>query len=213
MKQISEHSHTNRTSKSSPNDRVSFGRRIRSLRTKRNLTLADLAHKSGISVATLSKAERGLVALTYDRLTQLASGFNVDLPALFGDSIETFLSGSLEVARIGQFQLQKTPAYSYEILFNDVSGRTMVPMTGTVKAQSRLEFDDYIRHEGQEFLFVLSGKMTVHTENHPPVSLSPGESVYLDSGMGHVYTSDGEDEARVLVVCMGAAPMDPKSSP
>ena len=106
------------------------------------------------------------------------------------------------MARLGEFQLQETPTYSYEILFPEVWHKGMTPMTGRVKAHSRAEFGEMIRHAGQEFVFVLSGRLTVHTERHAPVTLGAGESVYLDSGMGHVYASAGEEDARILVVCL-----------
>lgn len=182
--------------------REDFGRRLRETRKARGLTLTDVAQKTGLAVSTVSKVERGLMALTYDRLLQLASGLEMDLPALFGGEGASFQKDSLAVAKLGEFQPQETPTYSYEILFPEVWHKAMTPMTGTVKARSRMEFSDLIRHGGQEFVFVLSGRLTVHTEKHPPVSLGPGESAYLDSGMGHVYTSAGDEDARILVVCL-----------
>jgi len=182
--------------------REDFGRRLRETRKARGLTLTEVAQQTGLAVSTLSKVERGRMALTYDRLVQLAAGLGMDLPALFGREGTSFQKDSLAVARLGEFQRQETPAYCYEILFPDVWHKGMTPMTGTVKAHSRMEFAEMIRHAGQEFVFVLSGRLTVHTERHAPVTLGPGESVYLDSGMGHVYTSADEEDARILVVCL-----------
>jgi transcriptional regulator with XRE-family HTH domain len=184
------------------NQREDFGRRLRELRKARGLTLTDVAEITGLAVSTVSKVERGLMALTYDRLMQLASGLNMDMPALFGREGTNFRKDSLAVAKLGEFQLQETPTYSYEILFPDMWQKAMTPMTGTVKAHSRMEFADLIRHPGQEFVFVLSGRLTIYTDKHDPVQLGPGESAYLDSGMGHVYTSAGEEDARILVVCL-----------
>ena len=182
--------------------REDFGRRLRETRKARGLTLTDVAVKTGLAVSTVSKVERGLMALTYDRLLQLAAGLDMDLPALFGHEGESFQKDSIAVAKLGEFQLQETPTYSYEILFPGVWHKAMTPMTGTVKAHSRAEFSALIRHEGQEFVFVLSGQLTIHTDKHDPVCLGPGESAYLDSGMGHVYTSASDQDARILVVCL-----------
>jgi transcriptional regulator with XRE-family HTH domain len=182
--------------------REDFGRRLRETRHARGLTLTEVALKTGLAVSTISKVERGRMALTYDRLVQLAAGLDMDMPALFGREGTSFQKDSLAVARLGEFQLQETPTYSYEILFPEVWHKGMTPMTGRVKAHSRAEFGEMIRHAGQEFVFVLSGRLTVHTERHAPVTLGAGESVYLDSGMGHVYASAGEEDARILVVCL-----------
>ena len=106
-------------------------------------------------------------------------------------------------ARRGEFQLQETPNYSYEILFSEIWGKAMTPMTGLVRARSRMDFKNLIRHDGQEFVFVLTGQLTLHCEGRAPITLAAGESAYFDSGMGHVYTSAGDDDARILVVCFG----------
>lgn len=183
--------------------RLSFGRQLRSLRQERGLTLQECSRLTGLAISTLSKAERGLMALTYDRLSQLASGLGIDMSALFGTDGERFQPGSVAVAQKGAFQLQETPTYSYEILFPELWGKAMTPMTGVVKARSRVEFSDYIRHAGQEFVYILAGELTVHIEGREPVVLRTGESLYFDSAMGHIYTSTGAEEARLLVVCLG----------
>lgn len=183
--------------------RIAFGQHLRKLRQERGLTLTECSQLTGLAISTLSKAERGLMALTYDRLSQIASGLRIDLNALFRPEGEKFLAGSLAVARHGEFQLQETPNYSYEILFSEMWGKAMTPMTGLVRARSRMDFKDMIRHDGQEFVFVLSGQLTLHCEGRDPVTLAAGESAYFDSGMGHVYTSAGDGDARILVVCFG----------
>lgn len=183
--------------------RIAFGQHLRKLRQERGLTLTECSQLTGLAISTLSKAERGLMALTYDRLSQIATGLQIDLNALFRPEGETFLPGSIAVARRGEFQLQETPNYSYEILFSEIWGKAMTPMTGLVRARSRMDFKELIRHEGQEFVFVISGQLTLHCEGRDPFTLATGESAYFDSGMGHVYTSAGDQDARILVVCFG----------
>jgi transcriptional regulator with XRE-family HTH domain len=183
--------------------RMAFGRHLRKLRQERGLTLTECSSLTGLAISTLSKAERGLMALTYDRLSQIASGLQIDMNALFGREGERFKPDSVAVARRGEFQLQETPNYSYEILFSEIWGKAMTPMTGLVRARSRMDFKNLIRHDGQEFVFVLTGQLTLHCEGRAPITLAAGESAYFDSGMGHVYTSAGDDDARILVVCFG----------
>jgi hypothetical protein len=49
---------------------------------------------------------------------------------------------------------------------------------------------------------VLKGGIKVHTEFYDPVALHVGESIYIDSNMGHAYvTAEGCDEATVLAMC------------
>lgn len=187
-------------SEDSVSQHLRLGRRLREIREKSGLTLAEVAERSGLAISTLSRAERGLLALTYDKLLKVAAGLDVHFSALFGETDGQFDRTSLAISRLGDAKVQETGNYHYEILFSDVGDKSMTPMTGVVKARSRSEFDQFNRHPGQEFLYVLSGTLVVHTESHPPVVLNAGESMYYDSMIGHVYTSSGDEDCRILVV-------------
>ncbi len=181
--------------------RIAFGQRIRRLRGDRNWTLSDLAQRSGLAISTISKAERGLIALTYDRLSLLARGLGVDMSAFFSDTGEGFAPGSFAIARKGEFKRQETKNYVYEMLFSDLWNKSMQPMMGTLKARELHQFDALLSHTGQEFLLVLDGQVTVHLDGRDPVTLAQGDSIYFDSMIGHVYASVGDKDARILVVC------------
>jgi transcriptional regulator with XRE-family HTH domain len=186
------------------NPRQEFGRRLRKLRLDKGWTLADVAEKSGLVISTISKAERGVIALTYDRLAMLAKALDVDLAAFFNADGETFVPGSFAVARKGEFEMQETRNYVYEMLFPDVWNKAMTPMMGSLKARELIDFDEFVRHPGQEFLIVMAGQVTVFMENRDPVVLNQGDSVYFDSAIGHLYASGSEEDARILVVCTAA---------
>jgi len=186
----------------SPNPRADFGRRLRQLRRDRGWTLAEVAERSGLAISTISKAERGVISLTYDRLSQLAQGLEVDLAAFFNAEGQSFEPGSFAVARKGEFKRQETPNYVYEMLFPDLWNKAMVPMMGSLKARELVDFEDFVRHPGQEFLVVMEGAVTVFAEGREPVRLEAGDSLYFDSAVGHLYASDGDRDARILVVCV-----------
>lgn len=181
--------------------RVRMGERLRQLRRERRLTLADVARLSGLAVSTVSKVERGLMALTYDRFSQLADGLEIDLTELFSEHGARFDPGTVAVARRGEFRLHETENYSYEMLFPELRGKTMTPMLGTLRPFETMRFDRFVTHPGEEFLLVLEGDVKVHLEGRQPVELSRGECLYFDSGRGHLYASAGEGDARILVVC------------
>lgn len=184
--------------------RAEFGRRLRELRREREWTLAELSERSGLAVSTISKAERGLMALTYDRMLELAQGIGVDMAEFFTPEGESFTPGSFAVAQRGEHQRQETGNYVYEMLFPGFRHKAMTPMMGTIKARDVVEFEDFVRHPGQEFLMVMEGAVTVSLEGRAPVTLQKGDSIYFDSAIGHLYTSAGFDEARILVVCTTA---------
>ncbi|MET0815492.1 MAG: cupin domain-containing protein, partial [Pseudoxanthomonas sp.] len=55
---------------------------------------------------------------------------------------------------------------------------------------------------GEEYIHVLEGRAEVHTEFYDPIVLEAGESVYIDSNMGHAYiAAEGCEEVLLLGVC------------
>jgi len=189
------------TTDNAERDRIEFGRRLRELRSARGWTLAQLAERSGVAISTISKAERGVMALTYDRMLQLARGIGVDMAEFFTAEGQAFAPGSFALAPAGTFRRQEAGTYVYEMLFPEVRNKAMTPMLGTLRAGTPMAFDDFVRHAGQEFLLVLEGRVTVHAEGRPPVTLEAGDSLYFDSARGHLYSAAGGRDARILVVC------------
>ncbi|CAG1007243.1 MAG: cupin domain-containing protein [Bauldia sp.] len=183
--------------------RVRMGERLRRIRRDRSLTLAEVAARSGLAISTVSKVERGLMALTYDRFSQLAEGLGVDIAELFSERGEPFGPGRIAVARAGEFRLHETENYVYEMLFPELWRKTMTPMMGTLRPYETMHFDRFVSHPGEEFLLVLDGSVTVRFEDTEPVVLGTGESIYFDSRRGHLYASAADRPARILVVCTG----------
>lgn len=192
-----------------------MGERLREVRRLRRMTLAEVADRSGLAVSTISKVERGLMALTYDRFGQLADGLGVDIGALFSEEGQTFRPGEFAVARTGDFRLHRTENYVYEMLFPDLWQKAMVPMTGTLRAHETMRFDRFVSHPGEEFLMVLEGRVVIDLEDMDPVTLETGESIYFDSQRGHLYASAGKEDARILVVCTrgGRGQRPPSNAP
>lgn len=185
-------------------DRAGFGRRLRAFRQARGWTLAQLAERSGLAISTISKAERGVMALTYDRMLQLARGIGVDMAELLACEGEDFAPGRFAVARRGRFHHQKTGNNVHELLFSEIRNKAMSPAMVCLRADRKLAFDDLGRHSWQAFLFVISGRVTVHAKGRQPVTLEVGESLYFDGVRGHLYAAAGTGDARILVVCTEA---------
>jgi transcriptional regulator with XRE-family HTH domain len=69
-------------------DRVEVGRRIKRLRQSQEITVQDLAKRSAISPGYISEVERGLSAISVDKLMQVADGLGVRLETILGDEPE-----------------------------------------------------------------------------------------------------------------------------
>jgi transcriptional regulator with XRE-family HTH domain/mannose-6-phosphate isomerase-like protein (cupin superfamily) len=184
-------------------DHKVVGARLRSARKARELTLAQLSELSGIAVSTISKAERGDIALTYDKFGALAHALDMDFSTLFGRAKRGPAQPMKPtLTRSGKQLVYDTPNYEYGMIANELTGKRMVPMRAHVHARALADFPDYIRHSGEEFVFLLNGELELRFEDGGVFRLARGDSLYFDSGVGHVYLSVGDADAEVLVCCV-----------
>lgn len=183
-------------------DRETFGRRLRSARKRYGWTLAEVAERSGVSITTISRAERGQLALSYEKFSALARALRMDMGTLFSENEETVtqLQGPV-LTRAGEGVAYRGLAFTYEFLATQVAGKQMSPIVGTVHARSIQGPEDYARHEGEEFVYVLSGSIEVHFETGQVVRLGRGDSLYFDSRIAHAYISTSRQLARTVGVC------------
>lgn len=162
-----------------------------------------MSSKTGIPVSTLSKVEHDRLTLTYDKLYQLSQRLGMRMSELFAESEE----GAQPVTArrsIGDYDRSiriETANYDYHYLCTELRRKRMIPAVTTVRAKSVEQFGDLVRHAGEEFIFVLKGSIDVVTEFYDLVTLHEGQSIYIDSSMGHAYlAATGCDEAQVLAV-------------
>ena len=137
---------------------------VRRLRREAGLTLSELGKRSDISSSALSKIENGQMSPTYDTMQRLADGLGIDITDLFAGQRRQS-TGRLTVTRHGQGVRQSIAQYDYEMLCADVRRKQFVPMLATIKANDLKDFPNLVSHEGEEFIFVLDGRITLNTEH------------------------------------------------
>jgi len=183
------------------------GQALRAARIEQDLTLRDLAARTGLPYSTLSKLENGKMALTYDKLVRLAQGLGVDLGSLVTGAQPADLPppavGRRSVARAGQWLNASSERYRHHYPAADLLGKMMVPIIIEVTADDINSFGGLVRHAGEEYLYVLRGSMELHSDLYAPLPLNAGDSVYFDSGMAHGYIRTSKDPCEVLSVCAG----------
>ncbi|MBW9102844.1 helix-turn-helix domain-containing protein [Paraburkholderia phenoliruptrix] len=194
-------------------DHKLVGGHLRQARKARGLTLAELSERSGIAVSTISKAERGDIALTYDKFAALAHSLELEFDAIFGRRRKP-ASGAMKPSftAAGKQHVYDTPNYEYGMLANNLTGKRMMPMRAHIHARAVADFPEYIRHSGEEFVFLLAGELELRFENGKSFRLMPGDSLYFDSSVGHIYLSVGDEDADALVCCVDTDQQRPRGA-
>lgn len=181
-----------------------LGALLRKLRSRHGWTLKQMSQNSGIPLSTLSKVEHDRLSLTYDKLHQVSQRLGIAISELFaetGQDSPPAVTARRSLGDIDQALHVETPNYDYYFLCTELRRKRMIPVITKIRAQTPQEFGELVHHPGEEFIYVLRGRVVVNTEFYDPVVIGEGQSIYIDSSMGHAYlAAEGCDEAEVLGV-------------
>jgi transcriptional regulator with XRE-family HTH domain len=179
---------------------LKLGQKIKDIRLNLGLTLEEASQRTGLARSTLSKIENEQISPTFQAMQKLANGLAIDMPQLFEPPRKIVATGRRDISRSGQGKPHPTPTYEHELLATQLSNKKMMPFKTTVRARSFDEYNDWVRHDGEEFLLVLTGEVLLYTEFYEPVKLKDGDSVYYDANMGHMLVSISDADALILWV-------------
>jgi transcriptional regulator with XRE-family HTH domain len=189
------------TAEGIPQEKIAVGERIKKLRKEKNLSLQDLADKTGFSTALLSQLENHLVSPPLGTLIRLAKGLEVNLGELiFGQGEKTFsIVRSKERKVVSRYasKVGVSYGYTYEALAPDFKGGHMVPFMVTLEPTETPKKPS--SHDGEEFITVLEGEMEITLEEFTDV-LQPGDCVYYHSTIPHLARCHKGKPARILAV-------------
>ena len=177
---------------------LNLGARVRELRKARNWTLEQAAQQAGLARSTLSKIENSQMSPTYEALRKLAVGLEISVPQLFTPPVKNQINGRMASTKSGQGTAHPTTTYEHELLAESLSKKKMLPYHARIRARSIEEFDGWVRHDGEEFLYVLTGLVKLFTEFYEPLEMRRGDSAYYDATMGHNVISTSEEDATIL---------------
>ncbi len=165
------------------------GSRLRTLRQRGDLTLAELSTATGISVSTLSRLESGQRRATLELLLPLARAHGVPIDELVG------------APPTGDPRVHLRPVVRH--------GLTMIPLTrraGGLQAYKFIipgtrnqQLPTPNTHEGYEWLYVLNGRLRLVLGEQSLV-LTPGEAAEFDTLVPHWFSS--ADAQPVEVLCL-----------
>jgi transcriptional regulator with XRE-family HTH domain len=181
-----------------------LGTAIRARRHLLGLTLVDVAAQAGLSHPFLSQLERGLARPSMRSLTSIASTLGTTAQALMAASALPVVPAGEPVSIVRNPTEAIGPVDSPGgVVRTLVRGeRAMLPVeyTGAPRA-----FDEYYRHDGEEFVYVVHGRIEVDIEGELHVA-GAGDSVYYAGGLRHRWRSLSDAEVRLVVVQQNRPP-------
>ncbi|MEX3012058.1 helix-turn-helix domain-containing protein [Hoeflea sp. TYP-13] len=177
-----------------------IGSKLKAFRRAKSLSLSELAKLTNISEATLSRVENEQTPVSAHNLYILSQVLGVDITAFLGESANPIRNGVRSISRKSDQSPVETARYLTDVLCTDLANKKMHPAVNTVEKRSVAEVGGLASHPGEEFLYVVSGKLVLHTDFYAPLLLEEGDSIYFDGTMAHAYISGSDEPARILVI-------------
>jgi len=172
--------------------------RVRVLREIEDISAADLAAELGFNAADYSAWESGEKEFPVGALVEIAARFKVELSELIAGAtpkLKTFC-----YTKAGQApEVSRRPMYAYWNLAYNFHRKKAEPFIVEAAAETESKELNLNTHPGQEFNYVLEGKLLISIGGHE-MELEPGDCVYYDSQELHGMKALGGKPARFIAI-------------
>ena len=177
-----------------------LGAGLRSVRQAKRLSLSEVAGATGISSSFLSLVENGRSDITIGRLARLVEFYGVPL----ADLVPVRSGPDADVVRKTEQRILPSPAegITFLLLTRDTRG-SMMPMI--VEFEPSAYLAEYGRHQGDEFVHVLQGRLELVLEGSEPRILKAGDSAYYSAERPHLFRN-ASDRQPLRIMCVDTPP-------
>jgi transcriptional regulator with XRE-family HTH domain len=173
-----------------------IGRKLNELRKSMGMTTKRLAQETGLSAPLISRIENGLVMPSVPSLEMLSNVLKTDIGSFFQkNEVSEYV-----ITRHGTRTVGTTKrGYQSELLAEGMEDRFMEPVIMVLKGKDQEKEVPMSVHEGQEFSYVLEGKVEV-TLGMKKYVLTKGDAAYWKGSIPHKGISLSKKPAKTLNV-------------
>jgi quercetin dioxygenase-like cupin family protein len=168
-----------------------IGKKIKRARDAKGTPLERVANETGFSVAYLRDVEAGKAIPPVGAILQIARALEIDSASLLRET-ESALEKRIRA------HTQRTENYAYTTLTPGAENKHLKAFRVAIEARQEHKGVGY-HHEGEEFDYVLAGKIEVTVGDHVN-TLAAGDSLHFNSGIPHKLRSISDERAELLVV-------------
>lgn len=176
------------------------GSQLKALRSRRRLSLGEVARETDISASFLSLVENGRSDITIGRLTRLVEFYGISITELLPERGPA----DPDVVRADETrQLHSSEEGITIFLLSEGTDRAMFPMLLELDPGARLAERGH--HAGEEFVHVLEGTLLLEVEAAETCELRAGDSAYYQSDRPHRFRNASDSEP-LRLICIDAPP-------
>jgi DNA-binding transcriptional MerR regulator len=172
--------------------RRTVGDTILELRTRHKLTLRQLSERTGLSPSYISSVERSLASPSIASLQKIATAFDTNVLTLLSDSYE---APDTPVIRRNERRIIQS-AHGVTIEDLSTAHSDLEPLVFTIQPGSGS--DGALSHAGEEFLYVLEGRLRLRLDGVDDYDLEPGDAMSYGSLRAHQFSNIGTEPTVVV---------------
>ncbi len=180
-----------------------IGDKLHEIRKAKKITLTELAKKSGVQLATLSRIENKKMTGTLESHMAVAKALGIDVVELYSSVIREQKQIEISEATAGTEIFTHNEKSSFEILTKNVLSKRMMPTL------IRIEEGGVTQQEQEapgceKFLFVLEGAVEAVIDTKS-FRLAKNNTLYFDASLPHMFKNAGRGTAKLLCVATPVA--------
>ncbi|MCG8683316.1 MAG: cupin domain-containing protein [Desulfobacterales bacterium] len=168
-----------------------IGKRIRRARLDKKISLDTMANETGLSKDFIKKIEGGEQRPSVGTLLQISRTLQLDSSFLLKEQDDT-------LEERADAYTKRTDNYAYTPLTPGAENKHLKAFRIVVEAGTRHEGVGF-QHEGEEFAYVLKGKVEIQVGDHVN-TLKTGDSLHFNSAVKHDLRNVGDKNAELIVV-------------
>ncbi len=172
---------------------MEIGRKIKALRTRIGLTQEELASRCELTKGFVSQLENDLTSPSIATLSDIVEALGTTMSVFFKEEKQEQI-----VFTKDDFFVDEQESSTRHWIVPNAQKNDMEPILLELKSGG--ESEEIIPHEGEEFAYIISGKIDLVFEDSVE-TLSKGDTFYIKGNNTHVLKNPYQQEAKVLWVC------------
>lgn len=174
---------------------MDVGKRIKSIRKRKGLTLQDLSEKSGMSATAISAIERNVSSPTVNTLASIGKALGESLSSLLGEAEIEFVTTRAADRKSLAVDIRNA---EFQSLGSGIPGQRFHPTVGVLQPEAS-SGDDFVNRQGDDFFYVIKGALEVDVSG-TALLLREGDSLYCRGNTPYRWRNAGDGETRLLIV-------------
>ena len=179
---------------------MNLGDTIHSIRKEKKMTLLELAEKSGVALATLSRMENGKMTGTLESHMKICDALGIPLPELYKNLYPSKKSVDIQTKKSRTDVFIHDKKSSEEMLASKVLNKKMMPVLIKIAKGGKTQKEE-TRPGIEKFIYVVDGKIEAAI-GEEKYNLGKNDSLYFESNVPHHLKNIGTGDAHIIsVVC------------